>query len=220
MKLINIDKESLGPYIVRQLSSFFPLDVRINKTLLLKYVGVALERIEHCIGSINKKYYQSDSIAEFNILNSDHYAMFLYFLSNTVYQKEGDSSLASKIFLLNKSLHGLDVFHSISLPEIFYFVHPVGTVLGNASYSDYFVVYQGCTVGATSSGIYPSFSKGVVLYEKSSVIGDCSVGENVIIGSNSSIINSEIQSNRVVVGNYPNHRILRNKANVIADMFN
>jgi serine O-acetyltransferase len=219
MKIVNIDKKRIVQYVSMQLSSFFPLDEELNKTLLSTYVDMALERLAYCFSSINKKYYQNDNVAEFNVLNSDHYAMFLYFLSNTVYRQEGELTLAERLFLLNKSLHGLDAFYSISLPDIFYFVHPLGTVLGHANYSDYFVVYQGCTIGSTVAGKYPAFSKGVVMYEKSTVIGDCTVGENVIIGSNSSIIDCKIDHNSVVVGNYPTHRVLKNKYNVISGMF-
>ena len=219
MKIINIDKEKIAAYLILQLTNFFPVEERIDRVILSAYIDASFQRLAYCFVSINKKYYQRNGVVEFNILNSDHYAVFLYLLSNTVYQKEGDSTLATRLFLLNKSLHGLDVFYSISLPEVFYFVHPIGTVLGGASYSDYFVVYQGCTVGATSAGMYPTFSKGVIMYEKSSVIGDCRLGENVIVGSNSSVINCEIEANSVVVGNYPQHRLLKNKANVITDMF-
>ena len=146
--------------------------------------------------------------------------MYLYLLSNTIWKNDGDIACASKIFLLNKTLHGIDVFYSVELPEIFLFVHPIGTILGNAKYSNYFVAYQNCTVGSTEDGIYPSFDEEVALYSGSSVIGNCSIGTNSIIGSNSFIINSDIGSNKVVLGAYPNNRIIKNKRRVIKACFN
>ena len=37
-------------------------------------------------------------------------------------------------------LHGIDVFFTVDLPDIFLFCHPLCTVLGRAQYSDYFLV--------------------------------------------------------------------------------
>jgi serine O-acetyltransferase len=219
MRISNFERVDICSYVQKQLCNFFPSRVEERCKLNISYIELAFDRVEYCFSAIKRKYYQVDGVPVFNLFNSDHYAIFLYYLSNTVYQREGDSELASKIFLLNKALHGIDAFYSIKLPDIFYFVHPLGTVLGNAAYENYFVVYQNCSVGAKHGGGYPVFSEGTVLYEKSSVIGDCRFGRNVIIGSNSSIIDGDLADNSLLVGVYPKHRILENKLNVIQNIF-
>ena len=150
-------------------------------------------------------------------MNSDHFAMFLYYLSNSIWRETKNDELCTKLFYLNKVMHGLDLFYSVSMPDIFLLVHPVGSVLGNAHYENYFVCYQNCTIGADSA--YPSFAEGCVLYAHSSVIGNCHIGKNVRFGAYSFIINTDIPDNVTVLGQYPNHRILAAKRNVLDDIF-
>ena len=41
--------------------------------------------------------------------------------------------MKDKLFLLNKALHGCDIYYEVALPSVFLLVHPLGTVLGRAS---------------------------------------------------------------------------------------
>ena len=99
--------------------------------------------------------------------------MFLYFLANTLYKYDYELSFFEKIFLLNKILFSLDIFYEVELPDIFLFVHPLGTVLGRGSYSDYLVVYQRCNIGSNNN---LSNSKHVTLHPGASVLGNCIIG--------------------------------------------
>ncbi len=179
----------------------------------------ALERLEFCFRHINKKYYRDKNEVFFNHLNSDHFASFLYFLSNSIWVETKDNELPTRLFYLNKIMHGIDLFYMVKMPKIFLLIHPVGTVLGNASYQDYLAVYQNVTVGANENGVYPTFNQGTLLYSKSTVIGECILGENVVLGSNSFIIDKCIPDNVLVVGQYPHHRILKNTTSVIQRIF-
>jgi serine O-acetyltransferase len=139
-------------------------------------------------------------------------------VSNEAYLAN-DEILASKLFLLNKSLFGIDAFYSIKLPEHFLFVHPLGTVIGNADFGDFFVVYQGVTIGSTTEGIYPTFSSSTILYSNSSIIGNCHISENFVLGANATLVNTDISGDKVVIGNYPNFSILENKNKLISNYF-
>ena len=99
------------------------------------------------------------------------------------------------------------------MPDIFMLVHPVGTVLGNANYENYFVAYQNCTVGAITDS-YPVFETGTILYSGCTVLGSCRFGENVILGANSMLINTDIPSNSLVLGQYPCHKVVNNSKSV------
>lgn len=217
MKL-SIDSKSLIEYLSNQLSFFYPDQIEV-KVYLFKIMPNVLERMDYCFSHIHKKYYFNNGDTIFNHLNSDHYAMFLYFVANEAY-KNNCINLAEKAFLLNKSLHGIDAFYSIVLPDIFLFVHPLGTILGNAKYSDFLVVYQNVTVGADIDCIYPQFGSGTILYSKTSVIGNCLVGENVTFASNSYIRKICVPSDSIVVGMYPDAVIKKNNKNNIEDFFN
>ena len=113
----------------------------------------------------------------------DQYAIFLYYLANTAFREQPGHPIADKAYALNKALHALDAFYEVELPDVFAVQHPVGTVLGRASYSDYFICYHNCTVGANLDNDYPSFGRGIVMYGGSRVIGKTAVGDNTFVST-------------------------------------
>ena len=181
--------------------------------------SLALERCEYSFSRIRKKYYQDDGGGVvFDHLNADHMAAFLYFLGNSIWKSGGETDLPVKLSYINKILHGLDLFYSVGMPDVFLLVHPLGSVIGNAQYGDYLVVYQNCTVGAVDND-YPVFGEGVVLYSRSSVVGKCRVGDDVVFSANSAIVNTDVPSRTVVLGTHPNCRFKENSISVRARCF-
>jgi serine O-acetyltransferase len=206
--LPSLSTPDLARYVGAQLQAITPSPDH-DQERLERHVAEAQTRLFDCFRQIKKKYYQEDGKVLFNHLNTDHWAAFLYLLSSTVYRSGGDETLASRVFVLNKALNGVDAFYGIQLPEVFLFVHPVGTVLGNGKYGNYFVVYQNCGVGATESG-YPTFGEGVVLYARSACLGGCQVGSDVVFGANAFLIDEDVPDRRVVVGQFPRHKVKEN----------
>ncbi len=213
----SLTTENLVLYVSRQLANIFP-DEHHHNSELAAIIDKALARLAYCFSHIDKKYYQVNNMAHFNHLNSDHYCSFIYLLSNEAYRDDA-IVLAEKLFYLNKALNGLDCFYSIKLPDIFLFVHPVGTVLGNAEYANYLVVYQNVTVGSTLAGDYPRFNEACILYSNASIIGDCQLGENVIVGANSALLNTEVEPQRIIVGMHPNCKIKNTQINIREEVF-
>ncbi len=211
-KLITtLNPADISDYLAIQCNNFFP-DKKIVKGIdIINYVKNVLDKIEFCFKHVTLNYYNKNGSPFFNHLNSDHYCIFLCYLAREIYTNKEDISISSKIFLLNKALHGIDSFYGIKLPDIFIVCHPLGTVLGNAVYADKMVFYQNVTVGSTTEGVFPKFLGSTILYSNSSVIGNCVLGKNVIIGANSSIINLNIQDNFTVLGNYPNNKLIKSK---------
>lgn len=220
MRFHHFDKEQLNSLTVSQLNHFFNDGDPVDGVLLKKYQTDAIDRLYSCFIHIKKPYFFENNKVVFNYLHGDHYAMYLYLLCNTIWKLDKNEKLASKIFLLNKALHGVDAFYGVDLPEIFLFVHPLGTVLGRAEYSDYFVVYQNCNVGANENLIYPLFKGETLLYSKATIIGNCKVGSNTVFGANSFVMDTNIISDSTVVGSYPHNRIVDNETHVIDRMFN
>lgn len=73
-----------------------------------------------------------------------------------------------------------------------------------------FTIYQGCTIGAIHEGAkagHPIIGNNVTVYAGSKIIGQITIGNNVIVGANS-VVNSNIPDNCVVAG-VP-ARVLRN----------
>lgn len=207
----------LARYTARLLENHFP-DGVTSGIDLRSDIDTALDRIEHCFSRIHRKYYRTDGVVSFDHLNSDHMAAYLYFLGNTIWRRTGDTALPTRLFYLNKVMHGIDLYFSVAMPEIFLLVHPVGTVVGAATYGDYLVLYQNCTLGA-DAGVYPTLGEGVILYSRTSVLGRSVVGDNVVFAANSFLVNTDVPSDSLVVGQFPSHRIRGNSTPVRYRLF-
>ncbi len=215
----SISKENLLNYLGSQIENNYSDGDHDNFIISSKVVfEKVMERISFSFSHVKSRYYSTDGQPYFNHLNGDHYCSFLAVLANELY-KFGDENSATKAFLLNKMMFGIDAFYTIELPRIFLFVHPIGTILGNATYSDYLVVYQGISIGSKTDGIYPTFSEKTILYSNSSVIGNCNLGPNCVVAARSYIIAKNVEANKVILGSYPDNRIIDNKNDIIKDYF-
>lgn len=212
----SLSKDDFEAYVLRLVANHLP-DGYVPANGVKSAFSTALDRVEYCFTRIHRKYY-NEGVLELNHINGDHMASFLYFFANTLWREKTDIGLATRLFYLNKILHGIDLFYSVALPDIFMLVHPVGTVLGHARYQDYLVVYQNCTVGAVTT-VYPSFGRGTILYSRTSVLGACVLGDDVVMAANAVVIDREVPSSIVVVGQHPNNRLLENKQSVKARCF-
>ena len=152
---------------------------------------------------IKTKYFDDENI----LLNSDKYAIFLYFLSYELFLKE-KYFIANKVYYLNKTLNGIDLYYEIKMPDIFYLIHPVGTVLGRAKYNNYFVAYQNCTVGS-NKGFFPKIDEHVTMRPGSSILGKSDVKSNCEISINSTLMDLNLKKNSIYIGNPKNYHIKR-----------
>lgn len=210
----SLDNKSLSNYISNQLNDFYPDNYLIKSNDLLEVINKAEDRIYHCFSNIEKKYFHQNGVTNFNHLISDQYCMYLYMLSNHIYNHSGDEKLATKLYYLNKTLHSVDIFYTTQLPEIFLLVHPIGTIIGRAEFSDYFIAYQGCTVGCLNEGIFPSFMGKTIMYANSTVLGKCNIEDNVCFSANTLIANRNIPKNKIVMGIQPELILKENKKTI------
>ena len=152
---------------------------------------------------------------KFNPFHSVQYMTFLYIIANELYCNQISSILADKLYYLNKTMNGLDLFYAVALPEVWSAEHPVGSVLGRAKYGEGFFFYQGCTVGGNRGKdrvlYYPQIGYNVKMYANSSLIGKCHIGDNVILGAGTLVKDTDIPSNSIVFGQSPNLIIKENK---------
>ncbi|MBT5240529.1 MAG: serine acetyltransferase [Rhodospirillaceae bacterium] len=210
--------DDLTEYVATQMDAFFPDGFPVRPQLK-RYVTAALERMEHCVLRASLKGFHTKDGPRYHHLHTDQHAMFLYYLSNTVFDMGGPVPVAEKTYALNKTLHSLDVFYEVELPAVFALVHPVGTVLGRATYGDYFCAYQNVSVGADLDGNHPIFGDGVVMYGGSRIVGKVTVGDNCLISAGTLILGGDIPPNHVVFGQHPNVEAKATRHKVIENIF-
>lgn len=199
---IDYSKDYLLQLLEKQLSMFLITSPEIE--VINNNLEKTLDRLEYCFKFNSNKYYSKNEEVYFNPFHSGQWAIFLYYLSNTVFEKNiNDRTISDKIYYLNKMLNGCDIFYETKLPAIYMSDHPVGTVMGRAKFGNYFSFCQGCTVG-NNKGIFPVFGEFVTMLSDSKVIGNCNIGDNVIIGANTYIKDEDIASNSIVLGMSPN----------------
>jgi serine O-acetyltransferase len=215
---LSLNKADLAQYVRKQFENAFPDGADLGE--LPKLVELALGRVEHCFSRVRLKGFFADGQARFSHWHCDQYAIFLYYLANTAFREKPGHPIADKAYALNKALHALDAFYEVELPDVFAVQHPVGTVLGRASYSDYFICYHNCTVGANLGNDYPSFGRGIVMYGGSRVIGKTAVGDNTFVSTGAIVIDGgALAADSVLHGIYPKAGRSRTERNVMRDIF-
>jgi len=214
-----LSQMDLGRYTARQIDTFFPCcNYTATHQGVCQSLQKALDRVEYCFSKIKNKYYHKDGQVCFSPLMTDQYASFLYFLANTVFESEGCGELADRIYGLNKALHSVDIYYEVKLPRVFFLIHSVGTVLGRATYGEYFAVYQGVTVGGNLDYEYPEIHEGVSLFSNCSVVGRSVLNPGVCVAARSSLMNMEIPENHICFGQHP-HVEVKAARRAVSDLF-
>lgn len=196
----SLQPDALADLVLRQCTNFFPDGQTHVAADLMPSVTRALQRLEHCFSHVNNRYFFDGEQVAFNHLHGDQYAMWLYMLSRQLFEDRAPAGLCSKLFLLNKALHGCDLYFEVELPSVFLLVHPLGTVLGRGSYQDFFVAYQRCGIGSNRD-VYPVLGQHVTLRPGSSILGNCVIGDNVAIAAESLVLDHSVPADSVYFGN-------------------
>ncbi len=198
--------DELAELAAKQLNNLFPDGYAIEPADLSVAIPGALERLEHCFSHVGNKYFFDGRQAVFDHLHGDQYAMWLYLLANELHMRDGPAGLCKKLFLLNKTLHGCDIFHEVALPSVFLLVHPLGTVLGRGQYADFFIAYQRVGVGSNNN-VYPTLGRYLTLHPGSAVLGNAIVGDNCTIATESLLLDRELPTNSLYIGSPRDHLI-------------
>jgi len=187
VKLVDHTRESLLSYITAQCAAIVP-DGReaAFRTVVDAHLDEALERMHVCINACAPW-----RVDQFNVLQSSQHCIFLYYLANTIYTRSGETAAATRLFLMNKALNGIDLFYEIKMPAHFYIGHSVGIVLAKATYGDYLVLYQNSTVGRHKDQI-PVIGDRVVLYPNTAVIGRSVIGDDAVLSQGTSAVNKTV----------------------------
>lgn len=202
--IIEKDEQYLIMLLEKQLSNFFVLSNE-EIEILHEQLDRVISKVAYNFSYHTNKYYQKNidgqTIAYFNPYHSAQYCIYLYYFSHTL--SKLNKNLADKVYYLNKIMNGCDLYHEIILPNIFSLDHSVGSVMGRATYGDYFHFAQNCTVG-NNRGVYPIIGKGVSMSANSAILGNCFIGDYVTLGAGCIIKDDDIPSHSLVFGQSPN----------------
>lgn len=200
--IISPSVETLEKLIKHQIHNLFLLD-ESEAGIIQASLSAALERTEYCFSFSENKYYRKDGRVYFSIYHSGQYCVFLYFLSRQIFLDFPDvRDLADKVYYLNKTLNGLDLYYEVVMPKVFNLDHPVGSVMGRARYGENFTFSQMCTVG-NNKGVFPEIGSNVKMLSGSKILGNCKIGDNVVISANSYIKDEDIPGGSLVFGSSP-----------------
>lgn len=142
---------------------------------------------------INSKRKDKYNLSPWNV---DQVTIFLILLNAEIHKISED--LAEILYYYIRTKFSIDVYPARKLPKLFDLAHPIGTILGNATYGEGLVCYQRVTVGGDYKLRYPVIGDHVVLYAGATVIGNSRIGNNSTIGAGVSIIGEDIQDGVVV----------------------
>lgn len=112
--IISPSLETLKKLVRHQINHLFLLE-SVEDEAIERLLPEALYRTEKCFTHSQNKYYKKDGEVFFSIYHSGQYCIFLYFLSRQAYLAGTNlKALADKIYYLNKSLNGLDLYYDLN----------------------------------------------------------------------------------------------------------
>lgn len=192
---LSLPKNDLKQYLGKQLEHFFPDNIYFKGSDVDRAFDRALEKLEYCCSCVNFRHFCIDGQVNFKHNYSDQYSMFLYFVSKTLWETSQNKPICDKIVLLNRALHSILVPYTVNLPDIFLFVHPIGTILGNAEYSNYLVILQEVTVNTDEK---LRIGEGVFLAAGSKIIGSSTIGDRSSVGVNTVVYNRNVPNDSII----------------------
>lgn len=201
---LSLSKKELKEYIGRQLSTFFPDKYRFKGHDIDVAFDNALDKMEYCFKHTNFKHYNIGGEVHFTHLYSDQYSQLLYWLSREIWLYSENKPISGKLVMLNRTLNGFFCPYTVKLPDIFLLIHPQGTIIGNANFSDYLVILQNVTINNSldSNNLEQlNIGKGVFLSSGCKIIGSQPIGDYSSIGVNTVIHNIEVPHDSVAYTN-------------------
>lgn len=200
---LSLQLPELKEYLKIQLASFFPDKYIMQGKDIDTAFELGLYRLENCFKYISfPAYSNAEGQTFFSHLHADQYAQFLYFFSNSLWKISENKPICDKVMYLNRILNNFFFSYKCSLPDVFFLGHPVGTILGNAVYSDFLVVFQNVTINTSEDeegNPAPILGKGLFMGAGAKIIGNKPVGNRVSVSVDTVVYNQAIPDDKVVI---------------------
>jgi serine O-acetyltransferase len=134
--------------------------------------------------------------------NSNELAIFLFRLGSELHNNHLEE-LTPQIHWLLKEICSCEIYFNNLIDEGFYIVHGEGTIIGSRNrIGKGFKIHQGCTIGhkKNGEGNGNKIGNNVTMYCNSSIIGELTIGNNVIIGAHV-MVYKDLEENVLMVNN-------------------
>lgn len=213
---LSLKKNDLRDYLADQLDHFFPDGMHMQGNDIDSAMDLGLERLEHCFKCITFPSYSNDAGQTFfSHLHGDQYAQFLYYFSNSLWKTSENKAICDKILYLNRILNGFFLSYKCELPEHFFLGHPVGTIIGNAVYNDYLVIFHDVTINTDQSedgSPAPVIGRGAFFGAGSKLIGNKPVGNRVSLSVDTVVYDKAIPDDSVVIRDDEGRTIIKKRS--------
>jgi serine O-acetyltransferase len=213
--VLSLQTEELKSYLRSQVDTFFPDGVSCKGSDVDKAFEMGIQRLEKCFKEIIFPSYSDDNgQTYFSHLHADQYAQFLYYFSNSLWDISQNKQICDKIMYLNRTLNNFFFSYKGRLPDIFFLGHPIGTVIGNAVYSDYLVISQNVTINTNTDDRgdpAPVLGRGLYLGAGAKIIGNKPVGDRVSIGVDTVLYDQAVEDDKVVITGADGKTMIRDR---------
>jgi serine O-acetyltransferase len=184
---------------------------KVNQFFNDKSVFLLFEKIFNDLldqhSKIKNKFYSLNGKGLLNLSYMDHFLILAHRFSSALSKNIRFIELANAIFYSTKIRSSCDIIYSTDIDKYFMPIHPIGTILTpNSKYGKGFMVYQNVSVGPfqVSSNNpdeykFPKIGNWVRIFSNSKILGDSTIGDNVIIGIGTTIINKNVPNNTTVI---------------------
>ena len=131
--------------------------------------------------------------------NSSWLPVLFYRLGNTIYKRANKDPLLSDLHGLMREICSMEIYFSIEIGTGFEVRHGIGSVIGSrCSIGQGFILHHGCTLGHKYKfGNGPILGNHVEMGANSSILGEINVGDYVVIGAHSLILNHVPDNSKV-----------------------
>nr|WP_325185736.1 hypothetical protein [uncultured Oscillibacter sp.] len=212
---LSLPYNELQCYVAKQLEHYYPDQYAMRGDDVDQAFSAALERLEYSFSRTTLRGYSNGrGTASFSHLHSDQYSQFLYYFANSLWTLSQNKPICDKLIGLNKALNGCFFSYKCKLPDVFLLAHPVGSIIGNAGYSDFLVISQNVTINTgTEQGpdCLPKLGKGLFLGAGAKIIGQEPIGDRVSIGVDAVVYNQAIPDDKVVERTPSGEIVVRNR---------
>lgn len=185
-------------YIEQQLRGMFPPERADGSDTALLHLAEAQadRRFEYLAQRVRQLERTGTSPDPLHVMK---HPIYLYLLARVIFEENlvDDHRLKDRLYCLNKALNGCSIYYKIKMPDVFFLNYATQVVLGDCTYGENLVVYQGVTVGGYRDKV-PVLGANVVLMPNCIISGSTRLGDNVVISAGVICINQIVPDNTIV----------------------